>query len=507
MDQDELVAEIHAQVDEWSSNSNEVLSIELVRADGSVSAAFAPSFTYPIFGDEEVIFGYQDLGITLSFAAHDLRPHLSVRSGKKFKAQGEVRPTDIEAAFEDFLPRQAFTTASREEALRDDNAAHFTPPGSKVHEYSRDGKQFELWCASLADDRARGLLENIQALVPMFIEGGTLLELDQDSSTKRWKVFFLYQVDQPYSLIGYGTSYRVFALPDRRTGMQPDLDLFSIRSGSDQDFVAALAAPTNVTSPLDFPSRERLSQFLILPPFQGSGHGQELYNGMYWQLISPSNIREFTVEDPNEAFDDLRDYCDLVNLRARNAEFAALRITTNVPADKLKAEQHIPMSLIVDGQTREGVRAQSKIMPRQFDRLVEMHTLSFIPAANRSRNRITRKEKSSNEHDRAYYLWRLFVKQRLYVHNIDTLSQVEREERIEKLEAALDSVQEGYVALLEKIDARTKNEHVNGGSSVGGPPRSRAGKRKVIEDDEDDDSEDEEGIANEADGRKKMRVG
>nr|POE79891.1 histone acetyltransferase type b catalytic subunit [Quercus suber] len=502
MDEDELGAEIQAQVDEWSSNSNEAITIELIRPDGSISASFNPAFTYPIFGDEEAIFGYQDLNIILSFAAHNLRPQLSITYSKKFKAQGEVQATDIKAAFEDFLPRDALTDKPRDEALQDLNAADFRPPGSKVHEYSKGGSKFELWSASLADKDARKLLENIQTLVPMFIEGGTILELDEESATRRWKVFFLYEKARFYSLVGYGTSYRVFALPDRRTGSQSSLDLklFSSNSRNIEEFLPSLSPASKNTSPLDFPSRERLSQFLIFPPFQGMGHGQELYNGMYRQLVSPSNIREFTVEDPNEDFDDLRDYCDLVNLRANNPEFSALRINTKVPADKLKADQHIPTGLIVDEKAREHVRSQTKIMPRQFERLVEMHTLSFIPTSHRSRNRITRKERSSNEHDKAYYFWRLYVKHRLFVHNIDTLSQIEREERIEKLEAALDSVQEGYAALLEKVESRASDGPGAGHSSLGAVPVSRAGKRKVIQDDEDEEADVEEADVEEADG-------
>ncbi len=54
----ELEAQIKAEVDEWSSNSNECFAIDIVRGDGSKDT-FRPEFTYPIFGEEEAIFGYQ----------------------------------------------------------------------------------------------------------------------------------------------------------------------------------------------------------------------------------------------------------------------------------------------------------------------------------------------------------------------------------------------------------------------------------------------------------------
>jgi histone acetyltransferase 1 len=517
MDGDELEEQIKKQVEEWSSNSNECFTIDILQGDGSTVATFQPEFTYPIFGEEEAIFGYQGLSINLTFAAHNLRPHLAISYDRKFKAQGTVAPTNILEALQDFLPKEAFSNQDANQALQDPSAAQFTPPGEKVREYSRDGLNHEIWCANLSDPAAKALLENMQVLVPMFIEGGQMLQLEQDWTTQRWKLFLLYRVHpkpaasstySQYSLLGYGTSYRVFTFPDRHSPLQIDLDLFSPSNQSLDDFLpppqsmipndlAPTAMPNNIDSPLKLPSRERLSQFLILPPYQRAGHGQELYNTMYSSLAKDENVREFTVEDPNEAFDDLRDLCDLLHLRAHYPEFAALRINTEVPPEQLHSTSNIPVDTIVPIVVRDRLRQQTKIMPRQFDRLVEMQTLSFIPPLNRSRSRITRKEKATNQNDKAYYFWRLYVKQRLYIFNRDQLAQVEHEERIEKLESALDSVLEAYGKMIERVEAREAGARVangNGSPAVAGAASTapRARKRKVIEDVDDDEEDDEE---------------
>ncbi|KAI7420617.1 histone acetyltransferase type B catalytic subunit, partial [Hortaea werneckii] len=392
----------------------------------------------------------------------------------------------IKEALIDFVPESAFEAREGRSA---EDVAGFKPPGEKVHSYEREGQHYEIWCASLADTKAKEILENMQVLVPMFIEGGSVLQLEQDWTTQRWKLFLLYQVKEkttsgtPYSLVGYGTSYRVFAFPDRTKPSQPDLDAFSDPLENILNATDTTKSLTT-TTPLDLPSRERLSQFLILPPYQGARHGQTLYTTMYTTLTKPSNILEFTVEDPNEAFDDLRDLCDLQYLRSHHPTFASLRINLDIPAETLKPSHHIPVHLIVPGDVRETLQRTTKIMPRQFDRLVEMHTLSFIPPLHRSRNRITRKEKSTNEWDRSFYFWRLYVKQRLYVFNRDQLVQAEREERVERLEAALDGVLEGYGKVLERVDA---------GAGEGEGVRPRVRKRKVVGDeDEDEDEEDGE---------------
>lgn len=516
---DDLPAEVEALVEEWSSNTTECFSVDLLRGDGSAVASFEPEFTYPIFGEEERIFGYQDLSINLAFAAHNLRPHLEVSYGSKFAPVGEVKASDIYAPLRDFLPESAFSTQNRDEVLHDAQAADFVPPGEKIYEYSREEQKFEIWCASLANSTARQLLENMQVLIPLFIEGGSMLQLEHDWSTERWKLYLLYQVldkassesssSSPYSLVGYGTTYRVFAFPT----LEADRNLFLPSTQSVMDFLPPLESnipndlsptsmPGNITSPLDLPSRERLSQFLILPPFQRSGHGQELYNTMYTHLTSPQNVRELTVEDPNEGFDDLRDLCDLLHLRAHIPEFAALRINTSLTSADLAAADSIPISKIIPQETRDRLRAVSKIMPRQLDRLIEMHTLSFIPPLHRSRSRITRKEKASNEMDRMYYLWRLYVKERLYIFNRDQLVQLDREERVEKLESAVDSVLEGYVKMLERVETREQETSANGDVKViGGAPQK--GKRKMVVVDDEDDEVEQESLAN---GHKKARI-
>lgn len=72
---------------------------------------FHPMFTYPIFGDEEEIFGYKDLHIKLSFAAHNAVPNLEIQYGEKFKAVGDVKPVDIKDKLKDFLPAGTFASS------------------------------------------------------------------------------------------------------------------------------------------------------------------------------------------------------------------------------------------------------------------------------------------------------------------------------------------------------------------------------------------------------------
>ncbi len=90
-----------------SSNSNEALEITLVKPSTTglkPVGSFNPKFTYPIFGDDERIFGYKNLKVNLRYHVTDMRPNLQVSYSKKFKAIGDTEPTDINAILKDFLP-------------------------------------------------------------------------------------------------------------------------------------------------------------------------------------------------------------------------------------------------------------------------------------------------------------------------------------------------------------------------------------------------------------------
>jgi len=265
-----------------------------------------------------------------------------------------------------------------------------------------------------------------------------------------------------YSFVGYSTAYRLFFL-DIASESQ-SAGLLDIFPNDDPNLINQL------------PCRERISQFLILPPYQSHGHGSNLYNTMVSHFLVNPQIRTITVEDPNEQFDDLRDFNDLIRLRQTSPDFLSLRLNTSTTLPTKKS-QPLPISTLLPTITTDSIARTSLIAPRQLARLTEMHLLSTIPAHNRQKARTTRKDKASDLNDRAYYFWRLLVKQRLYKHNLDQLAQLEPEERVEKLDQALTGVENDYVRILEEVDrrvARLKNVDVS-----------------MKEEDEDNDYDDE----------------
>jgi histone acetyltransferase 1 len=347
-----------------------------------------------------------------------------------------------------------------ESAIADSNKATYQPPGELWQTHEAGGETYEIWKGSLADLAVQQVVKRIQVLVPFFIEGGTFIELrEPEWSLGRWTVFFLYhkkiQTDpkgSPYTFMGYSTTYRYFYFTPLPSPPSSTEKKERICHPANLDF----QLPLPEVSLSDLRSRSRISQFVILPPFQKGGNGSRLYNSIFDFYLKDSNTVEITVEDPNESFDDMRDLNDLVRLR-KIAEFAALRVNADID---IRVKGPVPRD-IVSIVELDNIRLRLKIAPRQFARLVEMQLLSLIPINIRQSLVLGQPtgaapDLKAKQHE--YRLWQLYTKQRLYRRNKDALIQLERAERIDKLEAALGAVEADYDRLLSILEERANSK-------------------------------------------------
>ncbi|KAI1936880.1 histone acetyltransferase 1 [Ophidiomyces ophidiicola] len=490
----------------WTCSANDALQVSIVQpgGDGKLKtlSTFYPQFTYPIFGDSETIFGYKGLMMQLRFAAHDLRSNVCISYDEKFKAVEDVAPADLNKALKAFLPEASFTPLPKfeESVINDNDAKDFTPPGKLCRSYTKRKRNYEIWKGSLLDPKVQELLDRIQIFVSLYIEGGTPIETDDFEWTlDRWTVSFLYEkLDEPptpdasvYSFVGYVTTYRWYFFD--RTGKRDEVVNTSFPYGETLDSAS-------------LPSRLRISQFLILQPHQLSGHGTELYRTVHDACLQDSTIRELTIEDPNEAFDALRDTNDYTLLQPI-FEQHIVSINVDPPSSKQERLRHprfVPTSLLLPTETIRNIRRDYKIAPTQFAHLLEMYLLSLIPMSHRGSHNVNlarlriQKSRAANEHDRRYYWWRMLVKQRLYKRHRDMLIQLDRAERVEKLEETLHNVEEGYENLLKAFVLKTQAgspltlQNQETGAEAGeteGKGKGRT-KRKYAVLDEDDESDD-----------------
>lgn len=297
-----------------------------------------------------------------------------------------------------------------------------------------------------------------------------------------------------YSIVGYATTYRwwVYQRDASRTPVAKN-DQFP---------------PPEITVS-EMPARLRISQFLILPPHQGFGHGTHLYTNILTACADDPTIIELTVEDPNEAFDALRDTVDYHILYPE-----LLKHKVNINPDPFKRQNPpriVPTHELIPTKLLHDIRRDYKVEPTQFAHVLEMYLLSRIPFKKRAAGganlirMLIKKTKTEDPDERRYYFWRLLTKQRLFKRSKDLLIQLDMSDRIQKLEETINNVEEGYEAQLKGFASReeslkARDEEAtelastavldDGEKPTGTPGRDQRAKRKftVVDDDEEDGS-------------------
>ncbi|KUI59329.1 Histone acetyltransferase type B catalytic subunit [Cytospora mali] len=469
-----------AEDDEWSVKANDVFTISLVAKaeDGppKTIASFQPTWTYPIFGNEETIYGYQGLKVNLRYNASDMRPHFSHTKSQTVPLDAaEQDLTDIKEDVEPFLPTVAFGKKADFEAAVKSSPDDWKPPGTLIETSEGADGTYEIWMGRLDDPAVLQIVRRIQILVSMFIEGGSPIRTESGEDypadpLDRWTVFFLYHKrpvpnklgQSSYVFAGYATVYRLYIL-------QPPTD----------PTTGNFELPRETIPFSEFPCRSRISQFIILPPFHKKGNGMRLYSRIYKTLLDDKNTFEITVEDPNEDFDVVRDMADMMFLRDQPTFNELIRINTDVEIRKTGVLPQI----VLDKKALEGLRLKYKIAPRQFNRLVEMHTFFKLPNSVRPTLGIEEhsagKKKPTPKEEHEYKLWKLLSKSRIYAQNKEIMSQLEPDERIQKLDETLMAVELEYAFLLVRYETRKAAQEQSGGKKRKADGDEQANSKKA----------------------------
>ncbi|GAA5951883.1 hypothetical protein JCM8115_005265 [Rhodotorula mucilaginosa] len=414
--------------EDWSVSALSALRLRLARTkaqeaqltqeEHKLVEPFSPLFVYPIYGEEETIFGFKGLDIDYRFASGSLAQYLGISYEAKFPDTGSVKADDPEKILYDFIPPDYTKSLAAFTDTVEKDGRDFKPIGERIGAYrikdrgqngngngkgkgksragpvlpdrdwelvddaeteTGDGVQYEAYWSNWDTPGFKEYHRRMQIFALLYIEGASYI----DEEDGRWEFVTLFErrkqgEDVSFHFVGYVSFYSFFCWPDTK--------------------------------------RLRLAQFVILPLYHGLGHGSALYTLCYRNILSRKEISELTVEDPSEAFEDMRDKCDLYTLISEKA------------LDGIKAP--------LDRTWTESVRLQYKLADRQFYRLVEMLLLLTADPNDEAQQRAIR----------------LTVKKRLYLFNQTTLSQIEdKEERKAKLQETFESVRADYERLTEKF--------------------------------------------------------
>ncbi|KAI9208931.1 acyl-CoA N-acyltransferase [Polychytrium aggregatum] len=391
----------------WTCSSNEAVSFALVMPDDIVSGTidesitFSPKYTYPFFGQEELIFGYKGLSIELYFTSGSLYPYFNVSyedkitleiAGSLCKAQ-ELLPPLLEKWPQSSSGQLWTNDMSYFRKRVEEDAKTFRPMGTKIFEYEKDDAVYEIYHCTFDTPRFKEYHRRLQFFLLFYIEAASYIQEDD----KRWDIYLLFEkVNEGgrlfYNIVGYTTCYRF---------------VYFERCAIDRESESRGESPNTAAR-----TRIRISQFLILPPYQENGHGKMLYTTLFSLWQSDADIADIVVEDENDGFATLRDRCDLRYLMAKNA-FAGVKF---------------PMTLHDIAEFGK----PHKIGRMQAERLLELGLLKSLAPS-----------------DKASY--RKQVIRRLYQYNETELSGLEPAEMKKKLNDAYSAKLEEYREVLNTI--------------------------------------------------------
>uniref|UniRef100_T1H6S6 Histone acetyltransferase type B catalytic subunit n=1 Tax=Megaselia scalaris TaxID=36166 RepID=T1H6S6_MEGSC len=362
------------------------------------SQKFPPEMAHQIFGENENIFGYEDLAIDLYYTAGPLNIYLDINYGKKADdiLKTLMKADDILSSLVDSLPNGICYLTNKAEFVKSlEEAEKFQPFGEVACVHFLDEgveRHFEIY---YYNPKFVNFFSRLETFVLWFVDAASYIDLDDP----QWNYFLCYEKfknkkgELQYATVGYSTVYKYYAYPE------------------------------NI--------RPRISQMLVLPPFQKLGIGTNFIRKMYDHYVGLKNVIDITVEDPSDEFKKMRNYIDSKLCRDLKS-FSESNLKKGFSKEMVKE-----------------ARNELKINPKQSRIVYEILRLFY-----------------TNVHDESDYKnYRLSVKQRLNHHYYKQLRCIEKmeklkidtsrplptpEQRLEQLDEEYKQVEENYELIVDK---------------------------------------------------------
>lgn len=375
------------------------------------SIVFYPDMAHQIFGDQESIFGYLNLQIDVCFVASSLDMYFNVKYSNKVDDvySDGVKADDVEKALASIVEDGCYYTNLEEyKKVVKAKTESFKPFGEKVDGFeisagTSDGsiRSFEVYVTDVTDKEFLKYHSRLESFSFWFIDAFSRVEHEP-----LWLFFMVYEKYPDsnnkirYATAGYFTVYQYFSYPQ---------------------FV-----------------RPRVSQILVLPPFQKLGIASRLIEETIFKYFVPKqNIADITYEEPTDVVQHIRSVADAKRCMKLPA-FAKDKLLAGFSKNMLRE-----------------AKEKLKINPKQCRIIYEILGLGAIDRKN----------------DAEYRRYRLEVKKRLNVNDSRNRRELLRlqkkgidvsgafnilptlEDRIEQLNAAYKEVEKVYLQVLKKIQS------------------------------------------------------
>ncbi|KAK4323856.1 hypothetical protein Pmani_005495 [Petrolisthes manimaculis] len=392
-------------------DSNEALEFKLVKCPEDLedeSTTFRPEMSHQVYGDSEQIFGYSGLRIKVYYSACRLTTYLSYTYGERVnpeKFEG-VKPDEVIKPIAERIPPGYLTNLEDFVASLEKDAS-FRPYGEMTHRFtaateSGEQKTLEVYFCDGTTPNFLDYHQRFQTFILWYIDAASYIDTDDD----KWRFFVTYEKFQAdgqtrYAFVGFASVYQYYAYPD------------------------------NI--------RPRISQMLVLPPFQRLGVGTEMLKTIYMRYQDDPKVLDITVEDPSDNFARLRDYVDSKNCMKLDSFHSE------------KLNQGYSEAMVDEAKTK------LKLNKRQIRRVYEILRLR---ATNLSDNEAYRKYRLDvksrlniqyKKEDRYMEKLKKMLRPEEYAATVSTTSQ---DQRVESLDRQYSQLEDHYLHILDRIFAQ-----------------------------------------------------
>jgi len=283
--------------------------------------------------------------------------------------------------------------------------ASFRPFGELQHQYKvyLDGseKTFEVYAHDVSPPGFKEWHERLQTFILFFIDAASYIDTDDE----KWRFFIMYEKysvngTTHYAVVGFTTVYEYYAFP------------------------------INI--------RPRISQMLVLPPFQQCGHGTQMLQSIYNYYIANKDVTDITVEDPSDNFTRLRDFLDCKS---------CLKLPSYQPE---KLHEGFSEDMAKEAQSKLNI---NKKQSRRVYEILRLHVTDRSNTDSYKKYRLDVKNRLNVQYkkeDRDMEKLKKILKPEEYNA---TMTMTSKDQRLESLEHQYTELEEHYSHIIERLAA------------------------------------------------------
>lgn len=319
--------------------ANECMKVFLVRNPDEVASvdctSIEPFDLNHFFGEDGKIYGYKNLKINVWISAKSFHGYADIsfdETSDGGKGITDLKPVLQNIFGENLVEKEEFLhTFSKEcEYIRTavTNGSAVKLDGSYESDPEVEIVRVELQGA------AAFLYSRLVPLVLLLVEGSTPIDIGEHG----WEMLLVVkkttqEVVSKFELLGFAAVHNFYHYPES--------------------------------------TRLRISQILVLPPYQGEGHGLRLLEAINY-IAQSENIYDVTIEDPSDYLQYVRSSIDCLRLLTFDPIKPALSaIVSSLKETNLSKRTH-SLRMVPPAELMETVRQKLKINKKQFLRCWEI---------------------------------------------------------------------------------------------------------------------------------------